>query len=105
MPLVHITDLTEYYARLAEALIRQKDVPVGKAGYYMVISHSTSWWEILDGFAKSLHARGLVDAPTPDVWQSDEAAAEAYEMPVQFAHSIFNSGYVVKLLSLISTRG
>lgn len=95
MPLVHVTDLTEYYALLAEALIQQKNVPTRKEGYYMVLSHSTSWWDILDVLAKRLHARGFVDEPTTYVWPSDELAAEAFEMPIQFAHSIFNSGYVV----------
>lgn len=92
MPLVHILDLVEYYARLTEAILEQREVPMGKQGYYMVLSHSTSWWDILDGFAKVLYARGLIDDKETYVWPSDEFAANALEMPINYARSIYNSG-------------
>lgn len=92
MPLVHISDVSEYYARLLEALIQGRDIPTGRKGYYMVISHSTSWWDILDGFARALHARSLVKNSEVHVWPSDEAASKALEMPGNFVRSIFNSG-------------
>lgn len=92
MPLVHISDLTEYYARLVAALLERREIPTGRKGYYMVISHSTSWWDILEGFAKALHARGLIKDSEVHVWPSDEVASEALEMPGNFVRSIFNSG-------------
>lgn len=94
MPLVHIDDLTEYYGRLLAALLLEgrRDIPRGRAGYYMVISHSTSWWDSLEALAGALYARGLVSDAEVRVWPSEEAASEALEMPGIFVRSIFNSG-------------
>lgn len=94
MPLVHIDDLTEYYGRLLAALLLdgRRDIPRGRAGYYMVFSHSTSWWDSLEALAGALYARGLVSDAEVHVWPSEEAASEALEMPGIFVRSIFNSG-------------
>lgn len=64
------------------------------SGYYFTVSHSVRWWDLLDHLAAAMHARGLVDEPTTEVWPSNAFAAEALGVPVDFAHSIWNSRYV-----------
>lgn len=41
-----------------------------------------------------MHVRGVVDEPTAKVWPSDSFAAEALGVPVNFAHSMWDSRYV-----------
>ncbi|PYI03964.1 hypothetical protein BO78DRAFT_321520, partial [Aspergillus sclerotiicarbonarius CBS 121057] len=90
--LTHISDLTGFYARLVEAILREEIIPVGEEGYYFIVSNSISWWDIVDRLAVALHARGMVAEPIATVWPSDEMAADALGVPVKFAHSMWNSG-------------
>lgn len=46
-----------------------------------------------------MHARGLVDEPTTKIWPSDAFASESLGVPVNFAHSMWDSRYVSPSLS------
>ncbi|CEO58418.1 hypothetical protein PMG11_03145 [Penicillium brasilianum] len=89
--LTHISDLTTFYAQMAEAILQKRALPAGMSGYYFTVSHSVRWWDLLDHLAAAMHARGLVDEPTTEVWPSNAFAAEALGVSVDFAHSIWNS--------------
>lgn len=91
MDVVHISDLIIFYALLTKTILRKEQLPSGKDGYYFVTARSVYWWDILDGLAVALHARGLVTEPTTRVWPSDEVAGEAFGVPAQYAQSIFNA--------------
>lgn len=91
-PFVHISDLTSFYAKFINAILYKDDIPSGANGYYFVVSHRVTWWDILEHMAKALHARGLVQEPAVEVWESDDQAGNALGVPAKFAHSIFNAG-------------
>ncbi|CAJ2501453.1 Uu.00g043060.m01.CDS01 [Anthostomella pinea] len=90
-PFVHISDLTDFYARLVEKIIRKEQLPSGEDGYYFAVAHSTHWWDILDHLALALHARGLAE-PATHIWPSEEMAAQSLGVPVDYARSIWNGG-------------
>ncbi|KAI9898773.1 hypothetical protein N3K66_007133 [Trichothecium roseum] len=96
-PLVHIDELSDFYVRLASAILRgdgdeaEKTVGVGEDGFVFVQSHRTPWWDILDALAGAMHARGLVDEPRVATWPSPEVMTEALEVPAAYAYSIWNS--------------
>lgn len=89
--MIHINELTEFYGLLVESILRGDNVPSGRKGYYFVQSHRTSWWEILEGLAATLHSRGLVDKPETYVWPSPEIITDSLGVPADFAQSIWNS--------------
>ncbi|KAJ5873545.1 uncharacterized protein N7473_013418 [Penicillium subrubescens] len=89
--LTHISDLTTFYAQLTEAILQKRALPACQSGYYFTVSHSVRWWDILDRLAAAMHARVLVDEPTTKIWPSDAFAAESLGVPVNFAHSIWDS--------------
>lgn len=78
---------------MTEAILQKRALPAGMSGYYFTVSHSVQWWDILDRLAAAMHARGLVDEPTTKVWPSDAFAAEALGVPINFAHSMWDSRY------------
>ena len=90
-PLVHIDELSDFYVLLTEAVLRGDDVQTGEDGFIFVQSHRTAWWDILEGMAKVMYARGLVDEPTTAVWPSQEVITESLEVPAAYAYSIWNS--------------
>ena len=49
-----------------------------------------------------MHARGLVDELTTKVWPSDAFAAEALGVPADFAHTMWDSRYVVQSVAMIA---
>ncbi|KAH8678427.1 hypothetical protein BX600DRAFT_452050 [Xylariales sp. PMI_506] len=83
-PQVHVSDLVEVYALITENILSQKPIPSGEEGYYFTASHRTSWWRVMDGFAKYMHQRGLIEEPTAQVWPSLEVAAQSLGFPVQY---------------------
>ncbi|RDW59919.1 hypothetical protein BP6252_13006 [Coleophoma cylindrospora] len=89
---VHISDMTALYTTIIEKVIQKETPPSGTEGYYFALAHDISWWELLDHLAKALHARGLVTESKTQVWPSDEAAAEALGIPVQYVQILWNSG-------------
>ncbi|KAJ5247566.1 hypothetical protein N7468_002549 [Penicillium chermesinum] len=74
------------------SILDGKDIPSGRDGYYFIESYTLSWWDILGGLAQVLYARGLVSTPATEVWPSDEMVAQAMDVPVKFAYSIWNPG-------------
>lgn len=100
--LTHISDLTTFYAQLTEAILQKRALPACSDGYYFIVSHTVRWWDILDRLAVVMHARGLVDEPTTKVWPSDAFAAEALGVPADFAHSMWDSRYVIQRLPLLA---
>lgn len=91
MPAVHLMDLLTYYEKIVVAIADGQDIPSGKAGYYFATAHELNWWETLDHLAKALKQRQLVNDAEVHHWPSDQSAAEALEIPVDFVHSIWNS--------------
>ncbi|KAI0021086.1 hypothetical protein F4780DRAFT_739035 [Xylariomycetidae sp. FL0641] len=86
---LHISDLTDFYARLIQSILDGNQIPGGREGCYFVLKHKVHWWDIMDSLAAALHARGLVSHPVAKVWPSDEMAAEAYAVPAMYARSIY----------------
>lgn len=97
MPAVHISDLTAFYARLVEKILQGEQPPSGEQGYYFTVAHQLGWWDTLKTLARGLYSRGLVVQPETQVWPSDEMAAEALAIPVQFMHMIWNSRSATRL--------
>ena len=90
MPAVHISDLMTLYALLLERILRKQPLPSGEEGYYFAAAHMYRWWDVLGRLAAVLHARGLVNEPSVQIWQSDEMAQEALGgMPIDFMHMIW----------------
>lgn len=87
LPGIHINDLVDFYARLIQG------IRAGKAltGYWTPEAHTIVLPDLTAGFAKVLHARGLVDSPEVSTWESDEAAGEAFGLPVGFVSIVFRS--------------
>ncbi|GAP86000.1 putative NAD dependent epimerase dehydratase family protein [Rosellinia necatrix] len=81
---VHVSDLAEYYVLLLKKLLQGEKLPSGEKGYYFAVAHEVGWWDIAQGLANTLHARGLVTEPTAKVWPSDEMAAEVLDLPRQY---------------------
>lgn len=89
---VHISDLTTLYGRIIQKILQKEALPSGKEGYYFALAHELVWWEVLDQLAASLKARDLVTDSKVQIWPSEEAAAEALGVPVQFVQPLWNSG-------------
>ena len=89
---VHISDLTALYGEIVDKILRHEPIRSGTEGYYFALAHDILWWEALDRLAAALRARGLVTDATTQVWPSDDAAAEALGVPVQFLQALWNSG-------------
>ena len=89
---VHISDFTALYGRIIEKILQKEALPSGTEGYYFALAHESFQWEVLDHLAVALNARGLVTDSKTQLWPSDEAAAEAFGVPVQFVKPIWNSG-------------
>ncbi|KAL2871544.1 NAD-dependent epimerase/dehydratase family protein [Aspergillus lucknowensis] len=89
--LAHISDIAAFFTLLVNAILRGDRLPEGQDGYYFLVSHEVSWWEILEKLAARLYARGLIDSPDLDVWPSEKVVAEAVGVPVRFAHSMWNA--------------
>ncbi|KAF2965255.1 hypothetical protein GQX73_g8333 [Xylaria multiplex] len=81
---VHISDLAEYYVLIVKKILQGEKLPSGEEGYYFAVAHETGWWDVAQGLADVLRARGLVTEPTVRVWPSDDMAAEALDLPRQF---------------------
>ncbi|KAL6800911.1 hypothetical protein GGI42DRAFT_327151 [Trichoderma sp. SZMC 28013] len=90
-PAAHISDVVDYYLLLIELIIQGKPPQSGEKGYYFAATHYLSWWEISEGLAKSLHARGLVKEPIPAVWPSVELAEKALGFPSPYVQVAFSS--------------
>ena len=67
------------------------------SGYFYPVAHYVDMWKTADGIAEALHAKGLVNEPKAVPWPSDEAAAEAIGMPVQFIQLLYRSVYALSL--------
>ena len=89
---MHISDLTALYGRIIEKILKKEALPTGTEGYYFALAHDLVWWEVLNHLAEALHSRGLVTDTKTQIWPSDEAAAEALGVPVQFVQPLWNSG-------------
>lgn len=68
-----------------------KTPPSSDKGYYFAATHYLSWWEILEGLAKSLHGRGLVKEPKSAVWPNEALAAQALGFPAPYMQVAFSA--------------
>ncbi|KNB05184.1 hypothetical protein FOXG_07534 [Fusarium oxysporum f. sp. lycopersici 4287] len=89
---IHISDLTALYYRIIHAALKNEDIPSGKEGYYFAVAHEMDMWEFQDHLAAAMKARGLVSSDKPEVYSSDEFAAEAIDVPVEFLSALYKSG-------------
>ncbi|KAF4454273.1 hypothetical protein F53441_3274 [Fusarium austroafricanum] len=81
---VHISDLTNLYVLILNKILKQEPIAVGNDGYFFAIAHSFSWWNVMNKIAERLHARGLVNEPTPKTWPSYDMAADCLGFPRQY---------------------
>ncbi|KAI0539299.1 hypothetical protein GGR58DRAFT_244719 [Xylaria digitata] len=81
---VHISDLAEYYVLIVKKILQGEKLPSGEEGYYFAVAHEAGWWDIAQGLADVLRARGLVTEPTARIWPSDDMAAEELDLPRQY---------------------
>lgn len=89
---MHISDLTALYLQIIQSISRGQVIPSGAEGYYFALAHKIVWKQALSHLAVALNARGLVSSPETRIWPSDEAAAEALVVPVQFVQPLWNAG-------------
>jgi hypothetical protein len=82
------------YGLIVEKVIQDEQIPNGTNGYYFSTTYQISSHELADRLAGALHARSLVASSQPEVWPSNEAAAEALGVPAKFVEYLWNSGYV-----------
>lgn len=54
---------------------------MGEQGYYFAIVHRVPWWDVMQRIAEVLYASGLVTEPKPQVWPSDDMAADYLGFP------------------------
>jgi hypothetical protein len=88
---VHISDITALFSRIIEKILSKDTIPSGAEGYYFAGAHKVNWWAILDRLAVDMKARDLVTDETPQIWESDDAAAEGLGIPAMFLKPFFNS--------------
>ncbi|KAF5621008.1 hypothetical protein F25303_12355 [Fusarium sp. NRRL 25303] len=93
---VHISDLTSLYYRIIHAVLSHKEIPSGKEGHYFAVAHDMDMWEFQDHLAAAMKARGLVSSDKPEVYPSDEFAADAIDVPVEFLETLYRSGTLYK---------
>ncbi|KAK2482478.1 hypothetical protein H9L39_04270 [Fusarium oxysporum f. sp. albedinis] len=89
---IHISDLTALYYRIIHAALKNEDIPSGKEGYNFAVAHEMDMREFQDHLAAAMKARGLVSSDKPEVYPSDEFAAEAIDVPVEFLSALYKSG-------------
>ncbi|KAG5814428.1 hypothetical protein H9Q74_002646 [Fusarium xylarioides] len=89
---VHISDLTALYCRIIQAALNHEEIPSGKEGYYFAVAHDMNMWEFQDHLAAAMKTRGLVTDDKPEVYTSDEFAADAIDVPVEFLGVLYKSG-------------
>ncbi|KAF5990295.1 hypothetical protein FBULB1_122 [Fusarium bulbicola] len=89
---VQISDLTALYCQIIHAALNREEIPSGKEGYYFAVAHDLDMWEFQDHLAAAMKARGLVTSDKPEVYPSDEFAAEAIDVPVEFLSILYKSG-------------
>ncbi|WKT40468.1 NAD(P)-binding domain [Fusarium oxysporum f. sp. vasinfectum] len=89
---VHISGLTALYCRIIHAALKNEEIPSRKEGYYSAVSHETDMWEFQDHLAAAMKARGLVSSNKPEKYPSDEFAADAVNVPVEFLGALYKSG-------------
>jgi hypothetical protein len=80
----HISDLKELYVLIVENILQHNDPPHNENGYYFGFAHRLPWYKMTERLAAALHARGIVKSPEPQIWPSDQKAAEDLELPVFF---------------------
>lgn len=88
---VHISDLVTLYIIILNKILQEESIPIGEKGYYFVMAHRSPWYKVLEGIAKVLYSRGLVDSPEPKVWPSYEEGADQLGFPRQFIRAIMAS--------------
>jgi hypothetical protein len=89
---VHISDLTDLYGLIISKILTKETPPSGPEGYYFALAHDIVWWELLDRLSATLVADGIITDATVDVWESDEAASAALNVPGQFVQVLWKSG-------------
>ncbi|KAI8410668.1 hypothetical protein FOFC_10525 [Fusarium oxysporum] len=89
---VHISGLTALYCRIIHAALKNEEISSGKEGYYSAVAHETNMWEFQDHLAAAMKARGLVSSNKPEMYPSDEFAADAINVPVEFLGALYKSG-------------
>ncbi|KAF4493402.1 hypothetical protein FAGAP_10475 [Fusarium agapanthi] len=92
LPAVHISDLTALYCRIIHAALNKEEIPSGKEGYYFAVAHDLDMWEFQDHLAAAMKARSLVTRDKPEVYPSDEFAAEEIDVPVEYLSILYKSG-------------
>lgn len=87
--------MTALYGLIVEKILKKEAIPSGTEGYYFSLAHKLSWWETANQLASALSARGLLKDSKTQIWPSDEVAAKAMGVPVNFVEPLWNSGYVL----------
>ena len=80
------------YCRIIHAALKNEEIPSGKEGYYSAVAHEMDMWEFQDHLAAAMKARGLVSSNKPEMYSSDEFAADAINVPVEFLGALYKSG-------------
>ncbi|KAF4964988.1 hypothetical protein FSARC_7166 [Fusarium sarcochroum] len=89
---VHISDLTALYWQIIKAILHNETIPSGTEGYYFAVAHDIDVWEFLDHLATAFKTRGLATDERPEVFPSDDFAADAIGVPVQFLGPLWKNG-------------
>lgn len=74
------------------AALNTEEIPSGKEGYFFAVAHGMDMWEFQDHLAAAMKARGLVTSDKPEVHPSNEFAADAIDVPVEFLEALYKSG-------------
>ncbi|KAF4972347.1 hypothetical protein FSARC_1069 [Fusarium sarcochroum] len=77
----HISDLTTYYVLLLSKILKREPLSFGNDRYFFPIAHRAPWWAVMDKIAKALYARGLINDPTPQIWENNDIAADSLGFP------------------------
>lgn len=73
---------------MVEKILANEPIPSGEKGYYFAMAHRVSWYEVMEGLANCLHARGLITESEAQIWPSYEMAAEYLGWPPQYVRAM-----------------
>lgn len=102
--MVHVNDLAEFFTLLVHKILSGNVSAAEIQGYFFPVAHETDMWDTADGFAKALHAKGLVNGPEAVEWPSDDVAAKDLGLPEEFIPLLLHPKYVVLLLLCFVSR-
>ncbi len=74
-----------------EKILQKESIPSGESGHYFAMAHRVPWWDVMDRLAEGLYKRGLVVDPNPQIWPSDDMAAEYLGFPRPYIRAMGTS--------------